>query len=183
MGREDGRIVGGRGDGGQQDNMAHQINWTGLTWARRDQSSIGPAWIYNVFSAYMLWLSVWCFCGTLNSGNSGYIFDSLTALGSLFSYWVAFPRLLSWLILSYFVLFGCHLLEVYSFLKRKGEVERESEASTERENWLGCIVWEENLFAITKKKKKRKPELYEHLCQCLWQSETIKVYVRITPHQ
>lgn len=72
---------------------------------------------------YMLWLLAWWFCGTPDSG-SGCVFDSFACSWDLFPP-IGFPsptsikRLLPYLIVSRFVVFGCHLSEACSFLKRK----------------------------------------------------------------
>lgn len=109
-------------DGGHQENISHQIDSAGITWAHRywnskhliciclHQGSVYMLWVFGVFVRLLtvrvgvsltLILAFWTF------------FLLLTCLSRIIG------RFSSCLIKSCFVLSGCFLLEDCSFWKRK----------------------------------------------------------------
>jgi hypothetical protein len=102
-----------RGNGGDQENVTHR------DWKGKHRAYMG---LYQFLCVYVMAVD-WCIFRTLISGT-GCISDSFACC------WVSFlpigvlcPNLM-WGILPCligfcFVLFGCHLLEAYFFLKRK----------------------------------------------------------------
>lgn len=96
----------------------------GLTKA--EPASPGPAMFCRRSSRYMLWLIVWCFCGTHISGK-GCVSDSSVCSSDCFPpIGLTSPALIREFlpyIVSRFVLLGCYLLEFCPFQKRETEEE------------------------------------------------------------
>jgi hypothetical protein len=105
----------------EEHDPPNQLSWDHIDLEAK-AASLELLWVWARFPAHKLWLLVWCFCGTPNS-RSRCFFYSCLLLRLLSFYWVA-PSTLNMrafasLSVPCFVLFGCHLLEGCSFLKRK----------------------------------------------------------------
>lgn len=119
-----------------------------------------PALVLTRFSVNTLWLLGCYFCENPNC-RSGCISDSFASSWDSFCL-IGLPcsaliwGLLSCFILSCFVLFGCHVLESWTFLKRKWRWRGSGGDGRWMQHWtewrkgklsLGCIVWKKNLFS------------------------------------
>lgn len=128
------------------------VNWS---------ASMGLSWVCTRSSMSALGLLAWYFCGTPNCG-SGCIYDFCLLLACFFSWWVTLSSFC--LVVSCFVVFGCNLLEVLSFLRGNGggvghgraELRGSFEEWKEKKLWSELSYEKRSVFNKTVRKERRK---------------------------